>query len=93
MALSDLDALDAEPSAPWQGTVAHAILQRWHEAREKDDSARLAPIMAQVLDEENADPLMRGLWQPRLEAALRWIEEQVTGYEDRVVLAVEQKGL
>ena len=92
MALSDLDALDAEPSAPWQGTVAHTILQRWHEAREKDDSARLAPIMAQVLDEENADPLMRGLWQPRLEAALRWIEEQVTGYEERVVLAVEQKG-
>ncbi|MBX7502488.1 double-strand break repair protein AddB [Qipengyuania sp. YG27] len=92
MGLKDLDALDAEPSAPWQGTVAHKILQRWHEAREKDDAARLAPIMEAVLDEENADPLMRGLWQPRLEAALRWIEDTVSAYEDRRVLAVEKKG-
>ena len=92
MGLSDLDALDAEPSALWQGNVAHTILQRWHEARESDPAASLAPIMDAVLDEENADPLMRGLWQPRLEAALRWIEDQVTSYDDRRVLAVEKKG-
>lgn len=92
MGLSDLDALDAEPSALWQGNVAHTILQRWHEARESDPAASLAPIMDAVLDEENADPLMRGLWQPRLEAALRWIEDKVTGYDDRRVLAVEKKG-
>ncbi|MEX0341116.1 MAG: double-strand break repair protein AddB, partial [Erythrobacter sp.] len=92
MGLSDLDALDAEPSALWQGNVAHTILERWHRARAKDDSAPLAPIMEAVLEEENADPLMRGLWQPRLEAALRWIEEVVTQYDDRSVLDVEKKG-
>ena len=52
MGLKDLDALDAEPSAQWQGTVAHAILQSWHETRERDPAARLAPIMQAVLDEE-----------------------------------------
>ena len=92
MGLKDLDALDADPSAPWQGTVAHAILQRWHEARKGDPAAALAPVMEAVLDEANADPLMRGLWQPRLEAALRWIENEVTHAEDRRVLAVEKKG-
>mgnify|MGYP003146860196 FL=1 len=92
MGLKDLDALDAEPSAQWQGTVAHTILQRWHETRERDPAAPLAPIMQAVLDEENADPLMRGLWQPRLEAALRWIEEEIGAYDDRRVLAVEKQG-
>ena len=92
LGLRALDPLDADPSAAWQGTVAHTILQRWHEARERDDKARLAPIMDQVFDEENADPVTRGLWQPRLEAALRWIEGVVTGYVDRSVVAVEKKG-
>ncbi len=92
MGLSDLDTLDAEPSALWQGNVAHTILERWHRAREKDDSAPLGPIMEAVLEEENADPLMRGLWQPRLEAALRWIEHEVESYEGRRVLAVEKEG-
>ena len=92
MGLKDLDALDADPSAPWQGTVAHTILQRWHEARKENPSAELAPVMEAVLDEANADPLMRGLWQPRLEAALRWIEETVTQYSGREVLGVETKG-
>lgn len=92
LGLRDLEALDADPSAAWQGTVAHEILQRWHEARACDDNASLAPIMEQVLDDHNADPLMRGLWQPRLEAALRWIEDTVSRYTDRQVLAVESKG-
>ncbi|QYJ08435.1 double-strand break repair protein AddB [Qipengyuania flava] len=92
MGLGDLEPLDAEPSPLWQGNVAHTILERWHIARKTDPKAPLAPIMEQVLDEENADPLMRGLWQPRLEAALRWIQSEVESYEDRAVLAVEKKG-
>ena len=90
--LSDLDALDAEPGPLWQGNAAHLILQRWHEARETDPSAPLAPIMDAVLEEEGTDPVTRGLWQPRLEAALRWIEEQVDAAPERKVLAVEKKG-
>ncbi|MCF8881093.1 double-strand break repair protein AddB [Erythrobacter sp. SN021] len=92
MGLSDLDVLDAEPSALWQGNVAHTILQRWHEASEKDNSASLGPITEAVLEEENADPLMRGLWQPRLESALQWVEHEVESYEGRRVLAVEKEG-
>ncbi|MBX7495869.1 double-strand break repair protein AddB [Qipengyuania sp. 6B39] len=92
LGLSDLDGLDAEPGPLWQGNVAHLMLQRWHEARERDPAAPLAPIMAQVLDEENADALTRGLWTPRLEAALRWIEGEVGGAQDREVVAVEKKG-
>ena len=90
--LTDLDALDAEPGPLWQGNAAHLILQRWHEARESDPSTPLAPIMDAVLEEEGADPVTRGLWQPRLEAALRWIEEQVDAAPKRKVLAVEKKG-
>ena len=92
LGLSDLESLDAEPSAMWQGNVAHKILERWHIARKDDPKAPLAPIMEEVLDEANADPLMRGLWQPRLEAALRWVQGEVEGYEDRRVLDVEKKG-
>jgi ATP-dependent helicase/nuclease subunit B len=92
MQLSDLDPLDADPTPAWQGNVAHTILQRWHEARAQGPKAPLAPIMDAVLDEENADALTRGLWVPRLEKALRWIEEQVETAGDREVLAVEKKG-
>lgn len=92
MQLNDLEPLDADPSPAWQGTVAHAILQRWHEARREHPGAALAPIMAAVLDEANADALTRGLWVPRLEQALRWIEEQVETAQGRAVLGVEREG-
>ncbi|MBY6218013.1 double-strand break repair protein AddB [Qipengyuania aquimaris] len=92
LGLSDLDALDADPNPLWQGNVAHKILERWHIARKSDASARIAPIMEQVLDEENADPLVRGLWQPRLQKALEWIEETVSSYAGREVVAVEARG-
>ncbi|MCA0977290.1 double-strand break repair protein AddB [Qipengyuania flava] len=92
MGLSDLDALDADPDALWQGNVAHEILERWHVARNTDPAAGIGPIMEQVLDQQNADPLIRGLWQPRLQKALEWVEASVSGYEEREVLAVEAKG-
>ncbi|QZD95666.1 double-strand break repair protein AddB [Qipengyuania gelatinilytica] len=92
MGLSDLDELDADPNPLWQGNVAHEILERWHKAKTDDPAARIAPIMEQVLDEENADALVRGLWQPRLQKALEWIEETVNAYSGREVLAVEVKG-
>tara|TARA_R110002072_G_scaffold86774_8_gene195836 strand:+ start:11775 stop:14825 length:3051 start_codon:yes stop_codon:yes gene_type:complete len=92
LGLRTLDALEAAPSPAWQGEVAHAILERWHEARETDPGAKLAPIMDQVMIEKNAHPLMRGLWQPRLLAALEWVEESVSSYEDRSVAAWERKG-
>ncbi len=92
MGLSDLPALDAEPDALWQGNIAHTILERWHLARETDPTVRIGAVMEAVLDEQHADPLIRGLWQPRLQKALEWIEDCVTSDTDRHVVAVEKKG-
>ena len=92
LGLRSLDALDAEPSAAWQGTAAHAILERWHKARKNDPAAALLPIADAVLEEMNMHPLMRGLWRPRLVAALEWVETMIDGDPDREVLEVEQRG-
>ncbi|WP_432200626.1 double-strand break repair protein AddB [Erythrobacter sp. W53] len=92
LGLRVLDGLDADPSAAWQGEVAHLILERWHEVRRDDPKARLAPIMDVVMEEKNAHPLMRGLWEPRLLAALEWIENTVSSDSERQVIAWEKKG-
>ena len=89
LGLKDLDALDAEPSAAWQGTVAHEILERWHQA---DPKPPIAEVMEAVFDDHNVHPLMRGLWQPRLQKALEWVESEIAGYTDREVVAVEAWG-
>ncbi len=91
MGLAELEAIDGEPGPAWQGTTAHTILQRWHEARRSDSEAAIAPIMTAVMEETNAHPLMRALWEPRLRAALEWVASEVRA-SDRVVLAVEAKG-
>ncbi|MCB2079399.1 MAG: double-strand break repair protein AddB [Novosphingobium sp.] len=92
LGLRSLDALDAEPSAPWKGIAVHEILDRWHKAGEPPD--RLLPIAEEVLDEMSAHPLMRSLWRPRLIAALEWIGEQIVLQRDegRQVLKTEIKG-
>lgn len=89
MQLSDLDALDAEPSAAWQGEVAHQILEEWHRA---DPKPPIAEVMDRVFEERNVHPLMRGLWQPRLQRALEWVESEIGDYKEREVAAVEAWG-
>jgi ATP-dependent helicase/nuclease subunit B len=90
--LRTLDPLDADPNAAWQGTVAHSILQRWHEALEKDADASIHAIADMVLEEAGVHPLVKGLWQPRLTAALEWVAQEIRAQEDRDVIAVERKG-
>lgn len=92
LALRSLDPLDADPSAAWQGTAAHAILERWHRARADDPRVRLAPIADDVLEEMNMHPLMRGLWRPRLLAALEWVERAIGEDGARQAIAIERKG-
>ncbi|MCX7865255.1 MAG: PD-(D/E)XK nuclease family protein, partial [Novosphingobium sp.] len=75
LGLRRLDALDAEPSAAWQGEAVHLILERWHKAG--NPPGGLHAIAAQVLDEMSAHPLMRALWRPRLLAALDWIDAEI----------------
>lgn len=92
LGLRRLDALDADASAAWKGEIAHKILEQWHRAGEP--SGGLRQVAERVLDEENAHPLMRALWWPRLAAALdtfdRLLSEQKV--EGRKVLAVEAWG-
>jgi ATP-dependent helicase/nuclease subunit B len=88
LGLVALDGLDAEPTPAWQGSLAHRILQKWHE-RHGDIRA----IAVGELEEINAHPLMRALWQPRLFAALDHVTEMLRKAEQagRNVVAVERK--
>lgn len=91
MRLGELEGLEAEPGPAWQGTTAHTILQHWHERRREDPELAIASVMHAVLDEQNANPLLRALWEPRLLAALDWVAERIET-SDRTVLAVETTG-
>ena len=83
------DPLDAHPSAAWKGTAVHAILEAWH----KQDGD-LLPIARAELAKMSAHPLVRGLWWPRLEAGLKWIEQTIRDQAaaGRTVIASEAKG-
>jgi len=92
MGLRSLDGLDAEPSAAWKGEVAHRIMELWHKAGEPPGG--LHALAQQVLTEENAHPLMRALWWPRLAAALETFEAKIIAAKaaGRVVADVEMSG-
>jgi ATP-dependent helicase/nuclease subunit B len=85
--LNPLDALDAEPTPAWQGSLAHEILQTWH-----DRGGDIHAIALEELREMGAHPLTRALWQPRLFAALDWTAQTVRTAESegRAVIAVER---
>ena len=85
--LSEIDPLDAVPSPAWQGTLAHAILEEWHK-----QGGALVDLANKHLGAMDAHPLTRALWEPRLMAALEWIENEVGADPDRRIVAVEQKG-
>jgi ATP-dependent helicase/nuclease subunit B len=92
MKLRVLDGLETPPSAAWQGTVAHAILERWQKMRLAGENADVLAIMDDVMDENNAHPLMAGLWRPRLSRALQWITETAEADNAREVAGVEIAG-
>ncbi|MBV9330468.1 MAG: PD-(D/E)XK nuclease family protein, partial [Alphaproteobacteria bacterium] len=85
--LNELDALDAEPTPAWQGTLAHSILEQWHKTHRP-----LAEIAAEKLTEMDAHPLMRALWRPRLLKALEWIEARIAAEPERVPTVIEEWG-
>lgn len=93
LGLMPLDAVDADPGPAWRGTAVHSILEVWA----KEDNADPAALMARthaLLAADHIHPMLRALWQPRLEEAIAWIADEVT--EDRangrVIAAVEAKG-
>ena len=85
--LGELDPLDAEPSAAWQGTLAHAILEEWH-----DEGGTLTDLATRHRGAMDAHPLTRALWEPRLMAALEWIANEVEGDSSRTIVGVEEEG-
>jgi ATP-dependent helicase/nuclease subunit B len=90
--LARLDPLDAEPSAAWRGTAAHAVLDAWHKAGAPP--GRLAEFAEAELARMAAHPLVRSLWRPRLLAALDWIGMEIERLKGkgRTVLATECEG-
>ena len=92
MRLRELDALDAEPSPAWQGSIAHKVLELWHHACRANPKADIAAVMDEVMTAENVHPMMRALWEPRLLGALEWVAATVRGYDGRTVAGIETKG-
>ncbi|MFN5821397.1 MAG: PD-(D/E)XK nuclease family protein, partial [Novosphingobium sp.] len=74
--LRALDGLDADPTAAWQGTVVHKVMERWHKAGGR--AGELLAIASEELAEMQAHPVTRSLWWPRLQRGLEWIDAQIT---------------
>ena len=86
------DGLDAEPTAAWQGTVVHAVMERWHKT--SCGAGELTALAQEELAKMQAHAVTRGLWWPRLSRALDWIDQKIAQDrgEGREVLASEIKG-
>ncbi|QQN73839.1 double-strand break repair protein AddB [Croceicoccus sp. YJ47] len=92
--LHALDAIDDEPTPAWRGSAVHDILHRWH----RDHGAApgtLHDLARDMLHAMSGHPFMRGLWQPRLLAALDWIEAETAALvtDGRTIAATECKGV
>lgn len=96
LGLRKLDPLAADPfSDPaLRGTLVHDILDAWHKARVTDPKLPIAEFAAKKFDEAEVHPLFKGLWQPRLIAAMErfeaWVDE--AQQEGRHVIATEADG-
>lgn len=87
------EALDAAPTPAWQGQAAHDILDTWW--RETGAApGQLHHIAERELQKMSAHPLTRLLWQPRLVAALDWIDAETRRLrgEGRIIAATECDG-
>lgn len=95
--LKKLPPLAADPfgDPALRGTLMHAILDKWHQARKVDPSLAMEPFAEAHFAAEQVHPLFRALWQPRLIAALErfaeWIDDAAGA--GRVVLASEIDGV
>ena len=91
--LKRLESIDEEPTPAWRGSAVHKILEDWYKKHDAAPGA-LIPLAEERLRELSGHPFMRGLWQPRLLAALEWLdaETQALRAEGREIAAVEEKG-
>lgn len=93
MRLKRLDSIDEEPTPAWRGSAVHTILEDWYKKHDAAPGA-LVPLAEERLRELSGHPFMRGLWQPRLLAALEWLdaETQALRTEGREIAVVEKTG-
>ena len=96
LGLRKLDPLAADPfSDPaLRGTLVHDILDAWHKGRVSDPTLAIAGVAREKFAQAQVHPLFKGLWQPRLIAALERFETWVdaAAQEGRQVLATEANG-
>lgn len=94
LALRVLDPLDGDVTQDpaWKGTRAHRMIEEWHRRTEAEPELSIADVAREVLERENAHPMLRGLWLPRLLEGLNWIERTVRDQCGRTVVGVELDG-
>ena len=94
LGLVPLDPVDADPTAAWRGSAVHAVLEAWM-IEDDCDPAKLRARAEALLTAQEAHPLMRALWQPRLTEAIDFIAGQVEANraDGRRPLAAEARGL
>ncbi|WP_375393289.1 PD-(D/E)XK nuclease family protein, partial [uncultured Sphingomonas sp.] len=93
LGLRALDAVDADPTPAWRGDKVHAILEAWWR-EDRCAPAALMPRARAMLADAAFHPLLRALWQPRLEEAIGWIAATVADHaaEGREVVSAEGQG-
>ncbi|MEO1045112.1 MAG: double-strand break repair protein AddB [Pseudomonadota bacterium] len=91
--LRSIDSPDAPPSAAWRGTAVHAILEDWIK-QDGSDPALLAIRLDRFWQEQVDFPILRAVWRPRIDAAMRWIAEETERLrsDGREILAAEVTG-
>jgi len=91
--LRPLDLVEADPTPAWRGSAVHAIFDQWFK-EDKLDPAALPRRVATLFGDPALHPVLRALWQPRLNEAMMRIAEMVA--EDRAagrtVIDTECKG-
>ncbi|WP_298333289.1 PD-(D/E)XK nuclease family protein [uncultured Erythrobacter sp.] len=96
LGLRKLEPLAADPfSDPaLRGTLVHDILDSWHRARVTNPTTKIGEFAEAKFTEAQVHPLFKGLWQPRLIAAMErfeaWVDEAAA--EGREVVATEANG-
>ncbi|WP_310467254.1 double-strand break repair protein AddB [Sphingomonas sp.] len=93
LGLRSLDPIDAEHSAAWKGSAVHEVLERWL-AEDNCDPTKLLPRARALLSDGSIHPMLRALWQPRLDEAIKWVVGQETANQavGRLPLAAEAQG-
>lgn len=84
LGLKRLDPLGADPfhDPALRGILMHGILDEWHKARAAGAAdLKLIPFAEDCLAKAQVHPLFRGLWQPRLIAALETFEGLIADHE------------